>query len=107
MRTSLAVAIAALLASAGCKKDEPSPATTSPAASASSMAGSRASGASASAAVVAESLPRCRADGARVAIPGDEVVTGDAAVASDALLVGVVATSASRAWCERRSISPP
>lgn len=43
-----------------------------------------------SAAVVAESLPRCRIDGARLTVPGDDVVAGDAVVAADAVLVGVV-----------------
>jgi hypothetical protein len=87
MRTSLALAMTAVLAAIGCKKDEPSPPTTS---SASAPPLPASSAPASAAAVVAESLPRCRADGARVAIPGDEVVTGDAAVASDALLVGVV-----------------
>lgn len=69
----------------GCSKKADSgaePATSAPAsASASSPS---------SAVVVKESLPRCRADGARLPIPGDDVVTGDAAVTSDALLVGIV-----------------
>jgi hypothetical protein len=41
-------------------------------------------------AVVAEALPRCRADGRELPIPGDEVVAGDAVVANGALVVGVV-----------------
>lgn len=40
--------------------------------------------------VVPEALPRCRIDGARLTIPGDDVVVGDAIVTSDALWVGVV-----------------
>lgn len=40
--------------------------------------------------VVAESLPRCRVDGPRLAIPGDEVVSGDGVMAPDAIFVGVV-----------------
>lgn len=39
--------------------------------------------------MVKEALPRCRADGRRVPIPGDDLVAGDAAVTSEALLVGV------------------
>ncbi|MBX3188469.1 MAG: hypothetical protein KF819_15745 [Labilithrix sp.] len=40
--------------------------------------------------VVKESLPRCRAEGLPLAIPGGDVVVGDAVVANDALFVGVV-----------------
>ena len=72
----------------GCRKGD----SSSPGVAASSSAPSAsASGALApQAAVVKESLPRCRADGARLALPGDDLVTGDAVVAADALLVGVV-----------------
>ena len=42
------------------------------------------------ASVVAETLPRCRTEGARVGIPGDDVVAGDAMIVGDALLLGVV-----------------
>jgi hypothetical protein len=40
--------------------------------------------------VVAEALPRCRADAARAAIPGEDVVVGDVAIGPAGLLVGVV-----------------
>lgn len=40
--------------------------------------------------VVAESLPRCRVDGPRLLIPGEEVVSGDGVMAPDAIFVGVV-----------------
>lgn len=46
--------------------------------------------------VVAEALPRCRADGARVAIPGDDVVAGDGVTTADGILVGVVRREGSR-----------
>jgi len=46
--------------------------------------------ASASAGVVAEALPRCRPEGARLALPGDDIVVGDALATADALFVGVV-----------------
>ncbi len=94
MRASSALGGVALVALAGvlagCKKSEPPPPVTSSdtttAAATASAAASGASGAS----VVAESLPRCRVDGARLAIPGDDVVAGDAITTADALLVGVV-----------------
>lgn len=69
----------------GCRKSEPPPGDA-----ASSASSGSASGVSPQAAVVKESLPRCRTDGARLALPGDDLVTGDAVVAADALLVGVV-----------------
>ena len=66
----------------GCSKSDPAPTSTTSA---------RPSAvASATATVVAESLPRCRIDGARLAVPGEDVVVGEAVVSSDALLVGVV-----------------
>jgi hypothetical protein len=40
--------------------------------------------------VVAETLPRCRIDGARLALPGDDVVAGEAVLGPDALYLGVV-----------------
>lgn len=46
--------------------------------------------------VVAEALPRCRFDGARLAIPGEDVIVGDALVTSDALWVGVVRREGSK-----------
>src|SRR3954447_14639584 len=48
------------------------------------------------AAVVAESLPRCRIDGARLAVPGEDAVVGEAVLAPDALLVGVVRREGTR-----------
>lgn len=53
-------------------------------------AGGASSSAAASAAVVAEVLPRCRADAQRLALPGDDIVVGDVAVAESGLLVGLV-----------------
>jgi hypothetical protein len=81
-----AVALAAQVGCDGCKRSEPAGVDMSspaPITSASGMASSNAS-------VVAESLPRCRVDGARLAIPGDEVVAGDAVTGGDAVLLGVV-----------------
>src|SRR5436190_2118608 len=46
--------------------------------------------ASSSLAVVAEALPRCRADTPRAAIPGEDVVIGDVAIGPAGLLAGVV-----------------
>ena len=78
------------LSPVGCKKSDPSPTTMASAATSSAVP------AMASASVVAESLPRCRVEGARLAIPGDDIVAGDAAVTSDALLVGVVRREGAR-----------
>lgn len=88
--TAAAIAIAASASTwVACKKDEPS--RPAPIASGISFAAPGASSATPpSANVVAESLPRCRVDGAKLAIPGDDVVVGDAVIAGDALLVGVV-----------------
>jgi hypothetical protein len=71
----------------GCKKGGPSPETSpeSPEPTAAPVT-----------VAVKESLPRCRADGARVAIPGEDIVTGDAAVTRDAVLVGVVRRDGTR-----------
>jgi hypothetical protein len=90
MVASRPIAVVALAASAlgggtlgcdGCKKGESSLDTAAaPASGAPSSPG----------VVVKESLPRCRVEGARLAIAGDDLVTGDAAMTSDALLVGVV-----------------
>ena len=79
--------LAGVSGAAGCKKSEPPPPATS---SSTDTAPAAASGATSSASVVAESLPRCRVDGARLAIPGGDVVAGDAVTTADALLVGVV-----------------
>jgi hypothetical protein len=84
----LALIVAGVSVAAACKKsDPPSTSSNTTTAALPSAASSVASG---NAAVVAESLPRCRVDGARLAIPGDDVVAGDAVTTSDALLVGVV-----------------
>jgi hypothetical protein len=40
--------------------------------------------------VVAEALPRCRADGPKLAFSGADVVVGDAALSGNAIFVGVV-----------------
>jgi hypothetical protein len=53
-------------------------------------AASAAASGSASAALVAEVLPRCRADGARAVIEGDDVVVGTASLSPSGLLVGLV-----------------
>ena len=75
----LAASTAALAGCSGCSRDQ---ATPSAAASASASA--------APAAMVAETLPRCRIDGARLALPGDDVVAGEAVLGPDALYLGVV-----------------
>ena len=81
-RALLVGAVLATPGCGGCSKADPAP---SPAPSASS-----AISAPGSAAVVAESLPRCRVDGARLAVPGADVVVGEGVIAADGLLVGVV-----------------
>jgi hypothetical protein len=101
----LAVLVPAISGAAACKKSEPPPPASSsdmttaapPSAGASGAAGSSSAvGAQGRASVVAESLPRCRVDGARVAVPGDDVVAGDAVTTADALLVGVVRREGAR-----------
>lgn len=82
----LVLVLVLVLVLEGCKKDPPGDASTTT----SSSAPVAASSSSAAPHVVAESLPRCRAEGARLAIPGDDVVVGDAIVTPDALYVGVV-----------------
>lgn len=42
------------------------------------------------AAMIAEPLPRCRADGAQVALPGEDVLVGDVAIGPAGIAVGVV-----------------
>ncbi|MBS2017166.1 MAG: hypothetical protein JST00_30050 [Deltaproteobacteria bacterium] len=81
MRTRLALCLG--LAAAACKKDAPPPPSPAPSSSAPLASAPAPS-------VVAESLPRCRTEGARLALPGDDVVVGDAVVTADALWVGVV-----------------
>ncbi len=89
-----AAAIATCAAGASCKKNEQAQtATVSSGVALGASAGPSSSG---SASVVAESLPRCRVEGAKLAIPGDDVVVGDAVVAGDTLLVGVVRREGAR-----------
>jgi hypothetical protein len=86
-----AVAVLGQVACNGCKGD------SSPAPSPSGQAPlSAASVAAPVASAVAESLPRCRVDGVRLAIPGDDVVAGDGVMASDGILVGVIRREGSR-----------
>jgi len=91
----LAVLVApAIVGCDGCdKKSEPSGAPTSSARSPGMPASSAPLGIPS---MVAESLPRCRVDGPRLAIPGEDVVAGDAEIAGDALLVGVVRRDGAR-----------
>ncbi|HEY8077005.1 MAG TPA: hypothetical protein VIF62_22915, partial [Labilithrix sp.] len=63
---------------AACKKDPP----TGPA--------------PVSSAVVAEALPRCRADAKEMAIPGEDVVVGDAIATDKEIVLGVVRRNASK-----------
>ncbi len=66
----------------GCSRDQAAP---------SEAGGTSASAAPVgSAAVVAEVLPRCRVDGPRLALSGEDVVAGEAVLAPDALYLGVV-----------------
>ncbi len=71
----LPVLVAAVLAMACKKSDPPSPGDAA---------------ATSSASVVAEPLPRCRADAARLTLPGEDILLGDAALSGDALFVGVL-----------------
>jgi len=68
-----------LAACGSCSKDAP-PGGSSPSSPSSAAPGS----------VVAEQLPRCRREAQRLAIPGEEVVVGDVAIAPSGLLLGVV-----------------
>jgi hypothetical protein len=94
----LVLLVSGISGAIACKKSDPPPPTSSNTTTAAqpSAGASGASGASGSASVVAESLPRCRVDGARVAVPGDDVVAGDAVTTADALLVGVVRREGAR-----------
>jgi hypothetical protein len=80
-----ALALSALTACNGCKGD----ASPAPAASGQAPLSSGAVPAPLPS-VVAEALPRCRVDGARLALPGDEVVVGDGVMVPDAIFVGVI-----------------
>jgi hypothetical protein len=81
-----ALALSALTACNGCQKGDSSPSSSPsgllPLTSAAAPAPLPP--------VIAESLPRCRVDGARLPIPGDDVVTGDGVTAADAIFVGVL-----------------
>ena len=84
-RVVLVASVIALSGCDGCRKGDSSAVSSSPAQAASSSAAP-----APPPTVIAESLPRCRVEGPRLAIPGDEVVSGDAVVAPDAIFVGVV-----------------
>jgi hypothetical protein len=84
------LAVVAAAPAVACKKGEPAPPTTSLDTTSGVDTRGPAAVTSSSASVVAEMLPRCRVDGARVGVPGDDVVAGDAVTTPDALLVGVV-----------------
>ena len=73
---------------AGC--DSCSKGSDAPAADAAVAEGATAESRDARAFVVAETIPRCRLDGPRLTVPGEDVVVGEAAIAADALYVGVV-----------------
>ena len=83
---ALALAVFPLTACNGCQKGDaspaPSPSGLAPLTSAAAPVPPPP--------VVAESLPRCRAEGARLSIPGDDVVAGDGVTAADAIFLGVV-----------------
>lgn len=79
--SSSAVVSLAMAAVMACKKDpppEPAPTANGPLIVPPALS------------VVPEALPRCRVEGAPLAIPGEDVIVGDAIVTSDALWVGVV-----------------
>lgn len=101
----VAVLATTISGATACKKSDPPPPATSSDTTTAAQPSAGASGASGAAgaasapgkpSVVAESLPRCRLDGTRVAIPGDDVVAGDAVTTADALLVGVVRREGAR-----------
>src|SRR5262245_48744933 len=87
MRVAIVLACCGLAGCGGCK----SCGDASGAADASTDAPQGAS----SLGVVAEALPRCRADAPRAAIPGDDVVIGDVAIGPAGLLAGLVRTDTS------------
>jgi len=65
-----------------CAKDKDDPAPVASASAGASAAGS--------ASLSAEIIPRCRADGPRLTIDGEDVLVGDAAISGDTMLVGLV-----------------
>lgn len=81
----LASGVATLSGCSGCSRD---PAAAADAGSANGSAS--ALGSASAPSVVAEVLPRCRVEGPRLALPGEDVVAGEAVLAPDALYLGVV-----------------
>lgn len=75
---SLALPVSLLAACVACKKSDP-PAQPDASAPVPGAPG-----------VVAEPLPRCRADGRDLPIPGEDVIAGDAVTLDGALVLGVV-----------------
>ncbi|MBN9164166.1 MAG: hypothetical protein J0I07_24590 [Myxococcales bacterium] len=69
-----------LLACGSCRNGDAGEALPSSSAAASSSAPG----------VVAESLPRCRAEAQRLAIPGEDITVGDVAIGTGGLLAGVI-----------------
>jgi hypothetical protein len=65
----------------GCKKDAPEAQGADAATARAGEGGPK---------VVAEPLPRCRADARALVLSGDDVVAGDAVIAPNALLLGVI-----------------
>lgn len=90
--TPAAVVLGVLALSAGvvvaCKKDPPAP--PAGAGSAAALAPAPLAAPSSASPVVAEALPRCRPEGARLALAGEDVIVGDAVASRDALWVGMV-----------------
>lgn len=84
-RVVLLASVIALSGCDGCRKGDASAVSTAPGQVPSSSAAP-----APPPTVVAESLPRCRVEGPRLAIPGDDVVSGDGVVGADAIFVGVV-----------------
>ena len=76
------------LGGCGSCSDKSSDATKSAASSSSTSTGPSASG-SAGTMAFAEALPRCRADGPKTAIEGEDVIVGDATVINDEIFVGL------------------
>ena len=87
-----ALALPALTACNGCQKGDPSPVPSPSGQAPLSSALAPAPAPS----VVAEALPRCRVDGARLPVPGDDVVAGDGVMAEDGIFVGVLRRDGAR-----------
>ena len=75
-----------LLACGSCRRGDAGDASPSSSASASPS----------SPGVVAESLPRCRPEAQRLAIPGEDVTVGDVAIGTGGLLAGVIRVDGER-----------